>query len=99
MSEQIQPDGTRVRTFVVKRRLRKDKTKEEIENTVHLTILFLRDVRKMRGITQRQFAEKTGYSYVHISDIERGHVIPKFQTVVDMANALGYDIECVEKED
>lgn len=45
--------------------------------------------RKKAGLTQRQLAEKLGISFVNISQIENGHRIPKPDTVIKIANAIG----------
>jgi transcriptional regulator with XRE-family HTH domain len=49
----------------------------------------IKQCRKKAGLTQSQLAEKLGVSYVNISQIENGHRIPKPDTVVKIANALG----------
>lgn len=36
----------------------------------------IREYRKKKGLTQKQFAEAMGYSYAFLSDIERGKVEP-----------------------
>ena len=48
----------------------------------------LREIRKERGLTQEQLAEKVNVSYQAISNIERGLTGPSFSTLADIAKAL-----------
>jgi len=51
-----------------------------------------RNVRRVRGglgLTQEQFAEKSGFSQQYISDLERGLRNPTVVTVFELAQALG----------
>lgn len=45
-------------------------------------------LRKERGITQEQFAERIDKSVEHISYIERGYRAASFETILDIAEAL-----------
>ena len=45
-------------------------------------------IRKDRGMTQEQLAEKVGVDPNSISRIERGRLIPALPTLIDICNAL-----------
>lgn len=45
-------------------------------------------IRKERGMTQEQLAEKVGIDPNSISRIERGRLIPALPTLIDICNAL-----------
>lgn len=49
----------------------------------------VRRMRQRRGLTQEQFAEKSGYSQQYISDLERGRRNPTVITLFELASALG----------
>lgn len=49
----------------------------------------IRNMRKMKKITQEQLAEAAGVGVTHISHIETGNTIPSLQVMVDIINALG----------
>lgn len=46
-------------------------------------------IRKEKGITQEQLAEKTGLRQTHISRIERGVYMPRIDIAERIAEALG----------
>lgn len=52
----------------------------------------VRDLRKERKLSQRQLANAMGTVRSHISKIERGLVVPSFQTLESATSALGIDI-------
>lgn len=45
-------------------------------------------IRKERGMTQEQLAEKAGISSNSISRIERGQLVPALPTLIEICNAL-----------
>lgn len=45
-------------------------------------------VRKEKGLTQKQLAEKIGVIYQAIGNFEKGHNLPTFQVLVRLAEAL-----------
>lgn len=50
------------------------------------------NVRRLRiaaGLTQEQFAERSGFSQQYISDLERGRRNPTVVTLFELASALG----------
>lgn len=54
----------------------------------------LSEVRKDKGVTQEELAEKSGISRVTIANIERGAVTNlKISTMLSLANALDSTVE------
>jgi transcriptional regulator with XRE-family HTH domain len=49
----------------------------------------IREVRKERGISQGELAEKAGISLITISRIERGERDPHVRTLAQIARGLG----------
>ena len=52
----------------------------------------VRNLRKERKLSQRQLATAMGTVRSHISKIERGLLVPSFQTLERATSALGIDI-------
>ena len=51
-----------------------------------------RNVRKIRlrvGLTQEQFAERSGFSQQYLSGLEKGRRNPTIVTIYELAKALG----------
>lgn len=46
-------------------------------------------IRRERGMTQEQLAERSGFSQQYLSDLERGQRNPTIVTVHEIALALG----------
>ncbi len=51
-------------------------------------------LRRERGFTQEQFAEKSGFTQQYVSDLERGRRNPTVVTLFHLATAL--DVEPAE---
>ena len=49
----------------------------------------VRRLRKLRGMTQEQFADRSGFSQQYISDLERGLRNPTVVTLFELSQALG----------
>ncbi len=49
----------------------------------------VRRLRTLRGLTQEQFAERSGFSQQYISDLERGRRNPTIVSLFELAQALG----------
>lgn len=49
----------------------------------------VRRLRQARGLTQEQFAERSGFSQQYISDLERGRRNPTIVSLYELATALG----------
>lgn len=52
----------------------------------------IRDLRCALGLTQQQLASKTAISGSFLGLIERGQKTPALETLVDLCNALGTDM-------
>lgn len=48
-------------------------------------------LRLEQGLTQEQFAEKSGFSQQYLSDLERGRRNPTVVTLWELAQALGVE--------
>jgi transcriptional regulator with XRE-family HTH domain len=49
----------------------------------------VRRIRQARGLTQEQFAERSGFSQQYLSTLERGRRNPSIVTIYELASALG----------
>jgi len=49
----------------------------------------VRRVRQSKGLTQEQFADKSGFSQQYISGLEQGRRNPTVVTLYELARALG----------
>lgn len=52
----------------------------------------LREARLGRGWSQRKLGEYLGLPQMHISGIESGKIVPRFDTLLDYVRALDYDL-------
>jgi transcriptional regulator with XRE-family HTH domain len=65
----------------------------------------VKEIRRARGLTQQQLAEKTGRSTNAISSLERGISLPTFETLERLAEELNapvrdfFDADASEKAD
>jgi transcriptional regulator with XRE-family HTH domain len=65
-------------------------------SAVHDLSDLVRELRARRAelrISQEQLAAVTGLNRRVIGELERGHISPRFETVLRIANGLGLDIE------
>lgn len=58
----------------------------------------IKEFRKSRNLTVREFAEKCGISYTNLSNIENGKVIPTKKTLMKIAEAFDIKINDGEIE-
>lgn len=59
----------------------------------------IRRMRKAKGMTQEQLAEKAGVGVTHISHIETGRSVPSLEMIISFINAFGCSADellCVE---
>lgn len=49
----------------------------------------IRDLRRSRKMTQAELARETGFTQQHIARIEKGHTVPRPQTLEKIEKALG----------
>ena len=54
----------------------------------------LKEIRKQKGLTVMQVAERSGVSHSTITDIENGIKTPKIDTYCQIARALGLECYC-----
>lgn len=71
--------------------------KERVKNEILDSYIAL---RKKRGITQQEIAERTGMKRTNIARIESGKYAPTIEVLVKLAEALDMDLEIklVKKE-
>jgi transcriptional regulator with XRE-family HTH domain len=49
----------------------------------------LRRIRQLKGLTQEQLAERSGFSQQYLSGLERGERNPTIVTLYELAQTLG----------
>jgi transcriptional regulator with XRE-family HTH domain len=59
---------------------------------------YLKEVRRTRGLTQEQLGEKLGIPQMHVSGIESGKIVPRYDTLLDVVRALDHDLLLVPRE-
>ena len=57
----------------------------------------LKESRLKRGWSQLDLGRHTGLPQVHISKIETGKIVPRFDTLLDLVRVLGYDLLMVPR--
>jgi transcriptional regulator with XRE-family HTH domain len=57
----------------------------------------IRQVRTQRGWSQRQLGAAVGLPQPHISGIESGEVVPRFDTLLDLIRVLDLDLLVVPR--
>ncbi len=60
--------------------------------------LNLRDARLSRGWSQAELGRRVGLPQMHISGIEGGKIVPRYNTLLDLVRVLGYDLVMVPRE-
>lgn len=56
----------------------------------------IRQMRKSKGWTQEQIAEKIGIDNKHLSRIEKGYHMPNYQIIKELAKIFNFDIRNFE---
>lgn len=59
--------------------------------------LDLKEARLSRGWSQAELGRRVGLPQMHISGIESGKVVPRFNTLLDLVRVLGYDLLLVPR--
>lgn len=57
----------------------------------------LRDAREERGWTQRELASRVGLTQTHISGIESGKIVPRYDTLLELVRILDHDLLMVPR--
>ena len=57
----------------------------------------IKQARTLRGWSQRQFGAAVGLPQSHISGIEAGQVVPRFDTLLDLVRVLDLDLLVVPR--
>lgn len=57
----------------------------------------IRAARRSQGLSQSALGGIVGLAQKHVSDIENGHVVPRYDTLLDLLRALGLDIVVVPR--
>ena len=57
----------------------------------------LKEVREKRGWTQRDLASRLGLTQSHISGIESGKIVPRYDTLLELVRILGRDLLMVPR--
>lgn len=52
----------------------------------------LQSLRKVRGLQQKELAEKVGITSKHLSELENGHKEPRYSVLCKLLQALGASI-------
>src|SRR5437660_12558352 len=53
--------------------------------------------RHQRGWSQAELGQRSGLPQMHISGIETGKIVPRFDTLLDLVRVLGYDLLLVPR--
>lgn len=57
----------------------------------------LKQARLRRGWSQREFGRRIGLPQMHISGIESGKIVPRFDTLLDYVRSLDYDLVLIPR--
>jgi HTH-type transcriptional regulator / antitoxin HipB len=57
----------------------------------------LREAREKRGWTQRDLASRLGLTQTHISGIESGKIVPRYDTLLELVRSLDRDLLMVPR--
>jgi transcriptional regulator with XRE-family HTH domain len=58
----------------------------------------LKKARTKRGWSQTELGRHIGLPQTHISGIETGRIVPRFDTLLDLARILGHDLLMIPRE-
>src|SRR6266852_8432483 len=57
----------------------------------------LKEARRKRGWSQAELGRRAGLPQMHISGIESGKIVPRFDTLLDLVRVLDYDLLMVPR--
>jgi transcriptional regulator with XRE-family HTH domain len=58
----------------------------------------IREARRAKGWSQEELARKAGLAQRHISTIETGKIVPRYDTLLDILRVLDHDLVLVPRE-
>jgi HTH-type transcriptional regulator / antitoxin HipB len=56
------------------------------------------EARRQRGWSQAELGKRMGLPQTHISAIETGRVVPRFDTLLELVRILGFDLMLVPRQ-
>jgi HTH-type transcriptional regulator / antitoxin HipB len=56
------------------------------------------NARRQRGWSQAELGQRVGLPQTHISGIETGKIVPRFDTLLDLVRVLDHDLLLVPRE-
>ena len=59
--------------------------------------LSLKEARKKRGWTQRDLVSRIGLTQRHVSGIESGKIVPRYDTILELVRILDHDLLMVPR--
>lgn len=54
--------------------------------------------RRQKGLSQAELGKLTGLPQAHVSGIENGRVVPRYDTLLDLVRVLGHDLVLVPRD-
>jgi transcriptional regulator with XRE-family HTH domain len=57
----------------------------------------LKEARRARGWSQQELGQRIGLPQMHVSGIESGKIVPRFDTLLDLVRALDQDLLLVPR--
>jgi transcriptional regulator with XRE-family HTH domain len=57
----------------------------------------LKEARKKRGWTQRDLVSRIGLTQRHVSGIESGKIVPRYDTILELIRILDHDLLIVPR--
>ncbi len=58
----------------------------------------IRETRKAKGWSQQELGQKAGLAQRHISGIETGKIVPRYDTLLDILRVLDLDLVLIPRE-
>src|SRR5438876_5567565 len=58
----------------------------------------LKEARVKRGWSQRELGRRVGLPQMHISGIESGKIVPRYDTLLDLVRVVGQDLLMIPRE-
>ena len=58
----------------------------------------IRGARRDRGWSQLELGRRAGFTQRHVSGIETGRIVPRYDTLIDLLRVLGRDLVLVPRE-